>query len=61
MRRHVTLDIPAPTFAPIRDRKSGRLKPVGPFIASRIFPPKSLDNLLKLEQPRKVLDIPTGA
>jgi hypothetical protein len=34
MRRHVTLDIPAPTFAPVKDRKTGRLKQVGPFINS---------------------------
>ena len=30
--RHVTLDIPAPTFPPVRDRKTGKLKQVGPFI-----------------------------
>ena len=34
MRRHVTIDIPAPTFPPVRDRKTGKLKPVGPFINS---------------------------
>lgn len=34
MRRHVTIDIPAPYFPPVRDRKTGRLKPVGPFINS---------------------------
>lgn len=32
--RHITLDIPAPTFQPVRDRKTGKLKPVGPFINS---------------------------
>ena len=46
MRRHVTIEIPAPYFPPVRDR---------------IFPRKWLDDLLKLEQLRKVLDIPTGA
>jgi len=30
--RHVTIDIPAPTFPPVRDRKTGKLKVVGPFI-----------------------------
>lgn len=34
MTRHVTIDIPAPSFPPVRDRKTGRLKPVGPFINS---------------------------
>ncbi|MEV7472247.1 hypothetical protein AB0N33_00855 [Pseudarthrobacter oxydans] len=34
MTRHVTIDIPAPTFQPVKDRKTGRLKPVGPFINS---------------------------
>jgi hypothetical protein len=34
MRRHVTLDIPAPYFKPVRDRKTGKLKTVGPFINS---------------------------
>jgi Holliday junction resolvase RusA-like endonuclease len=34
MRRHVTLDIPAPYFKPVQDRKTGRLKTVGPFINS---------------------------
>lgn len=57
----VILTIPAPRFPPVRDRKTGKLKPVGPFIAICIFPRKSLDNLLKLERPRRVLDIPTGA
>lgn len=34
MRRHVTIDIPAPVFAPVRDKKTGKQKPVGPFINS---------------------------
>jgi Holliday junction resolvase RusA-like endonuclease len=34
MRRHVTLDIPAPYFKPVQDRKTGKLKTVGPFINS---------------------------
>jgi crossover junction endodeoxyribonuclease RusA len=34
MRRHVTLDIPAPVFPPVRDRKTGKHKTVGPFINS---------------------------
>jgi hypothetical protein len=34
MRRHITIDIPAPYFRPVRDRKTGKLKPVGPFINS---------------------------
>ena len=34
MTRHVTIDIPAPSFPPVKDRKTGRLKPVGPFINS---------------------------
>lgn len=34
MTRHVTIDIPAPTFPPVRDRKTGKLKQVGPFINS---------------------------
>ncbi len=33
-RRHITIDIPAPTFPPVRDRKTGKLKVVGPFINS---------------------------
>jgi crossover junction endodeoxyribonuclease RusA len=32
--RHVTIDIPAPYFAPVRNRKSGKLKPVGPWLNS---------------------------
>ena len=32
MRRHVTLDIPAPYFKPVRDRKTGKLKPVNPWL-----------------------------
>lgn len=32
MRRHVTLDIPAPTFPPVRDRKTGKLKTVNPWL-----------------------------
>lgn len=32
--RIVMLDIPAPEFKPVRDRKTGKLKPVGPFINS---------------------------
>ncbi|MDJ0321673.1 hypothetical protein [Pseudarthrobacter sp. PS3-L1] len=32
--RHVTIDIPAPTFAPVRKRKTGLLETVGPFINS---------------------------
>lgn len=34
MRRHVTIDIPAPSFPPVKDRKTGRLKQAGPFINS---------------------------
>jgi len=30
--RRVTIDIPAPTFAPVRDRKTGKLKPVNPWL-----------------------------
>lgn len=30
--RHITLDIPAPTFQPVRDRKTGKLKPVNPWL-----------------------------
>lgn len=32
--RQVIIDIPAPEFKPVRDRKTGKLKPVGPFINS---------------------------
>ena len=31
-KRIVMLEIPAPEFKPVRDRKTGRLKSVGPFI-----------------------------
>ena len=34
MRRHVTIEIPAPYFPPVRDRKTGKYKTVGPFINS---------------------------
>jgi crossover junction endodeoxyribonuclease RusA len=34
VRRHITIDIPAPIFPPVRDKKTGKLKPVGPFINS---------------------------
>jgi Holliday junction resolvase RusA-like endonuclease len=34
MRRHITIDIPAPYFKPVQDRKTGKLKTVGPFINS---------------------------
>lgn len=30
----LSIRIPAPYFAPVRDRKTGKLKPVGPFINS---------------------------
>jgi Holliday junction resolvase RusA-like endonuclease len=30
--RHITIDIPAPTFPPVRDRKTGKLKPVNPWL-----------------------------
>ena len=32
--RPLTITIPAPNFPPVRDRKTGKLKPVGPFINS---------------------------
>jgi hypothetical protein len=34
MTRHVTIHIPAPHFPPVRDRKTGKLKTVGPFLNS---------------------------
>jgi len=34
MTRHITIDIPAPYFKPVQDRKTGKFKPVGPFINS---------------------------
>jgi len=30
--RHITIDIPAPAFPPVRDRKTGKLKPVNPWL-----------------------------
>jgi len=30
--RHITIDIPAPTFPPVRDRKTGKLKPANPWL-----------------------------
>lgn len=32
MTRRVTITIPAPTFKPIQDRKTGKLKPVNPWL-----------------------------
>ena len=32
LRRHITIDIPAPTFPPVRDSKTGKLKPVNPWL-----------------------------
>lgn len=34
MRRHVTIDIPAPYFSPVRKRATGKLKAVGPWLNS---------------------------
>lgn len=34
MSRHVTVDIPAPYFAPVRKRATGKLKEVGPWLNS---------------------------
>jgi len=34
MTRHVTIEIPAPYFPPVRDSKTGKYKTVGPFINS---------------------------
>lgn len=34
MKRHVTIDVPAPYFAPVRKRATGKLQQVGPWLNS---------------------------
>lgn len=46
-----TIRIPAPAFPPVRDRKTGKLKPVNPWQFSTC----RSDSVLKLEQPPEAL------